>query len=188
MLFVALVFSDKLGGLTVAFGVAGAGVAFAPRDSKRRARTPRPAAPAHSPESAGARPCRVLRRDARRILRVARAAAPTAHVRTRGADRTDGTERDSRGRARQVADRSGDRLPAGPAGGIWPFVGGFWTLALARVGQLDLAWHELASRAQANRHGDWRFTAWFHGRTGTFPCANSTAIPGVVSPAWNGLR
>ena len=28
-IFVALVFSDKLGGLTVAFGVAGAGVAFA---------------------------------------------------------------------------------------------------------------------------------------------------------------
>jgi hypothetical protein len=31
LIFIALIFSDKLGGFTVAFGVAGAGVAFAPR-------------------------------------------------------------------------------------------------------------------------------------------------------------
>lgn len=50
-------------------------------------------------------------------------------------------------------------------GGLWPFVGGFWVLALAQLGRSDLAWRELASLAQVNALGDWRFTEWFHGET-----------------------
>lgn len=50
-------------------------------------------------------------------------------------------------------------------GGIWPFVGGFWTMALVRLGLTDLARSELAKLAQVNALDDWRFTEWFHGRT-----------------------
>jgi glycogen debranching enzyme len=50
-------------------------------------------------------------------------------------------------------------------GGIWPFVGGFWVLALAMLGEPDLARAELLKLARANSLGDWRFTEWFHGRT-----------------------
>ncbi|MBO9650459.1 MAG: glycoside hydrolase [Variovorax sp.] len=50
-------------------------------------------------------------------------------------------------------------------GGIWPFVGGYWVLALAQLGLRQQAWQALAHLARANAHGDWRFTEWFHGRT-----------------------
>lgn len=50
-------------------------------------------------------------------------------------------------------------------GGIWPFVGGFWVMALAQLGRPDLAWQELASLAYVNGLDGWRFTEWFHGRT-----------------------
>ena len=50
-------------------------------------------------------------------------------------------------------------------GGIWPFVGGFWVMALAQLGKWDLARSELAKVAMVNEIGDWRFTEWFHGRT-----------------------
>ena len=50
-------------------------------------------------------------------------------------------------------------------GGVWPFVGGFWVLALAQLGRSDLAWQELAALARVNALGDWRFTEWFHGQT-----------------------
>ena len=50
-------------------------------------------------------------------------------------------------------------------GGIWPFVGGFWVLALARLGLRDLAWRELARLASVNALDGWRFTEWFHGKT-----------------------
>jgi glycogen debranching enzyme len=50
-------------------------------------------------------------------------------------------------------------------GGIWPFIGGFWTMALALLGKRDLARAELAKLAAANEAADWRFTEWFHGRT-----------------------
>ena len=50
-------------------------------------------------------------------------------------------------------------------GGIWPFVGGFWVLALARLGLHELAREELQRLAAANARDDWRFTEWFHGRT-----------------------
>lgn len=50
-------------------------------------------------------------------------------------------------------------------GGIWPFVGGFWVLALIRLGLRDVAWQELERLARVNELGDWRFTEWFHGQT-----------------------
>jgi glycogen debranching enzyme len=62
-------------------------------------------------------------------------------------------------------------------GGIWPFVGGFWVMALARVGRSDLAWRELAALAHVNALDDWRFTEWFHG---------STLEPmGMAGQSWN---
>jgi len=50
-------------------------------------------------------------------------------------------------------------------GGIWLFVGGFWVLALATLGNRELARAELAKLAYANSLDGWRFTEWFHGRT-----------------------
>ena len=50
-------------------------------------------------------------------------------------------------------------------GGLWPFVGGFWVLALARLGLREQAAQALQALAAANAHDDWRFTEWFHGRT-----------------------
>ena len=50
-------------------------------------------------------------------------------------------------------------------GGIWPFIGGFWVLALAQMGKKALAEQELAKLAHVNSLDDWRFTEWFHGQT-----------------------
>lgn len=50
-------------------------------------------------------------------------------------------------------------------GGIWPFIGGFWALALAELGKKPLAEQELAKLAHVNSLDDWRFTEWFHGQT-----------------------
>ncbi len=50
-------------------------------------------------------------------------------------------------------------------GGIWPFVGGYWVMALARLGMREQAWSALTRLAQANALDNWRFTEWFHGRT-----------------------
>lgn len=50
-------------------------------------------------------------------------------------------------------------------GGIWPFVGGFWVLALAALGERAAACAALRQLALANSLDDWRFTEWFHGRT-----------------------
>jgi len=50
-------------------------------------------------------------------------------------------------------------------GGIWPFVGGFWTLALALIGREDAARQQLARLAHVNQLDGWRFTEWFHGKT-----------------------
>jgi len=50
-------------------------------------------------------------------------------------------------------------------GGLWPFVGGFWVLALARLGLREQAAQALCALARANAAHDWRFTEWFHGRT-----------------------
>ncbi len=62
-------------------------------------------------------------------------------------------------------------------GGIWPFVGGFWVMALARLGMTELARAELAKLAQVNGVDDWRFTEWFHGRT--------LAPMGMAGQSWN---
>jgi cellobiose phosphorylase len=62
-------------------------------------------------------------------------------------------------------------------GGIWPFVGGFWVMALARLGMDELAWDQLARLAQVNALDDWRFTEWFHGRT--------LAPMGMAGQTWN---
>ena len=62
-------------------------------------------------------------------------------------------------------------------GGIWPFVGGFWVVALARLGLHDLAATELGRLAGLNALGDWRFTEWFHGHT--------LAPMGMAGQSWN---
>jgi glycogen debranching enzyme len=51
-------------------------------------------------------------------------------------------------------------------GGIWPFVGGFWVLLLAMLGQTHDAWRELEKLANANAVNDWEFNEWFQGQTG----------------------
>ena len=62
-------------------------------------------------------------------------------------------------------------------GGIWPFVGGFWAIALVRLGRADLAAQALAQLAHVNALDDWRFTEWFHGRT--------LAPIGMAGQSWN---
>ncbi|UUX95092.1 amylo-alpha-1,6-glucosidase [Aquabacterium sp. J223] len=62
-------------------------------------------------------------------------------------------------------------------GGIWPFIGGFWAMALAQMGQHDLARTELSKLAQANAAADWRFSEWFHGQT--------LAPSGMPGQSWN---
>lgn len=51
-------------------------------------------------------------------------------------------------------------------GGCWPFVGGFWVMALAALGRGEQARAALARLAQANAQGNWNFTEWFHGLSG----------------------
>ncbi|HXE41372.1 MAG TPA: glycoside hydrolase 100 family protein [Azonexus sp.] len=62
-------------------------------------------------------------------------------------------------------------------GGIWPFVGGFWVLALAAAGRQPQAARELAGLARANAANGWRFTEWFHGLTGQ--------PEGMAGQSWN---
>ena len=62
-------------------------------------------------------------------------------------------------------------------GGIWPFVGGFWALALARLGLMDAARNAILSLAEVNALDDWRFTEWFHGQT--------LAPMGMAGQSWN---
>ena len=62
-------------------------------------------------------------------------------------------------------------------GGLWPFVGGFWVMALVRLGLREEAAAALERLAQANAHGDWRFTEWFHGKT--------LAPMGMPGQSWN---
>jgi glycogen debranching enzyme len=62
-------------------------------------------------------------------------------------------------------------------GGIWPFVGAFWVIALAQAGLSDEAEAELVRVAQANALGDWRFTEWLHGLT--------LAPQGMAGQSWN---
>ena len=62
-------------------------------------------------------------------------------------------------------------------GGIWPFVGGFWVMALTRLGSLGAAWRALEQLAAVNALDDWRFTEWLHGRT--------LAPMGMAGQSWN---
>ena len=62
-------------------------------------------------------------------------------------------------------------------GGIWPFVGGYWVMALARLGRVAHARAALEQLAAANAQDDWRFTEWFHGRT--------LAPMGMAGQSWN---
>ncbi|MGE0080354.1 MAG: amylo-alpha-1,6-glucosidase [Thiohalomonadaceae bacterium] len=62
-------------------------------------------------------------------------------------------------------------------GGAWPFIGGFWVLALAALGQRTQARAALAALADANRQDGWRFSEWFDGRTGM--------AQGMAGQSWN---
>ena len=62
-------------------------------------------------------------------------------------------------------------------GGIWPFIGGFWAMALAMLGKHELARAELAKVAEANAQDGWRFTEWFHGMDHT--------PMGMAGQSWN---
>jgi len=62
-------------------------------------------------------------------------------------------------------------------GGIWPFIGGFFVLALLMLGKQDLALHELVKLAHVNSLDEWRFTEWFHGK--------SLDPHGMAGQSWN---
>ena len=51
-------------------------------------------------------------------------------------------------------------------GGIWPFVGGFWVMALAALGKKHQASGQLVRLAEVNHINGWEFNEWFHGKTG----------------------
>ena len=62
-------------------------------------------------------------------------------------------------------------------GGIWPFVGGFWVMLLARLGRRQEALVELEYLARANQVNNWEFNEWFHGQSG-----EAMGMPGQ---SWN---
>jgi glycogen debranching enzyme len=62
-------------------------------------------------------------------------------------------------------------------GGVWPLIGGFWVLALMRVGNPQLARGELVQLARLNELDGWRFTEWFHGKT--------LEPKGMAGQSWN---
>lgn len=62
-------------------------------------------------------------------------------------------------------------------GGCWPFIGGFWVMALAQRGQPARARRALVALARANQVGDWAFQEWFHGQTGE--------PGGMTGQSWN---
>jgi hypothetical protein len=62
-------------------------------------------------------------------------------------------------------------------GGIWPYVGGFWTCALKKVGKEKLAKDELEKVAKSNQINNWEFNEYFHGKKGK--------PMGVKKQSWN---
>ena len=62
-------------------------------------------------------------------------------------------------------------------GGMWPFVGGFWVMVLARLGRSDAAWQALQRLAAVNALDDQRFTEWLHGR--------KLAPMGIAGQSWS---
>ena len=71
-----------------------------------------------------------------------------------------------------TSDNGGERYAF-----LWPFVGGFWVMALAQAGLLAEARAALQALAEVNARDDWRFTEWFHGRT--------LAPMGMAGQSWN---
>lgn len=54
-------------------------------------------------------------------------------------------------------------------GGIWPFIGGFYVVALVKAGRLEEAQKQLERLTELNKKGrkqEWEFNEWFHGQTG----------------------
>ncbi|ADE13649.1 conserved hypothetical protein [Nitrosococcus halophilus Nc 4] len=51
-------------------------------------------------------------------------------------------------------------------GGIWPFIGSFWVLLLARLGMGGKARKTLLKVAASHQVNEWQFNEWFHGETG----------------------
>ncbi|WP_303907409.1 amylo-alpha-1,6-glucosidase [Thiohalomonas denitrificans] len=49
-------------------------------------------------------------------------------------------------------------------GGVWPFIGGFWAMALLQLGRRSEAETALEGIAEAGRIGNWGFFEWFHGQ------------------------
>lgn len=62
-------------------------------------------------------------------------------------------------------------------GGVWPYVGCFWAMVLAREGKTVPAFRELRNIAALNRVNDWQFNEWFHGKTGS--------PMGMAGQSWN---
>jgi hypothetical protein len=62
-------------------------------------------------------------------------------------------------------------------GGIWPFVGGFWVLALAAAGRRREAHRVLLGLARASAVNDWEFNEWLHGQSGK--------PEGMAGQTWN---
>ncbi len=62
-------------------------------------------------------------------------------------------------------------------GGIWPFIGALWTVALAETGLGALARSELVALARANSLSGWAFNEWLHGKT--------LAPRGMIGQSWN---
>lgn len=62
-------------------------------------------------------------------------------------------------------------------GGIWPFIGGFWVLALARYEGRRAAANALSDLVRVNSLNNWDFNEWFDGRTGK--------AGGMAGQSWN---
>lgn len=62
-------------------------------------------------------------------------------------------------------------------GGCWPYIGGFWVLALKNLKESKLAEGELLKLAQANKINNWQFNEWLHGKTGK--------PMGMAGQSWN---
>ncbi len=62
-------------------------------------------------------------------------------------------------------------------GGIWPFVGGFWVVALYEAGLKKEAKLALEKLAETNKRGNWAFNEWFHGK--------SKRAMGKADQSWN---
>ncbi len=62
-------------------------------------------------------------------------------------------------------------------GGIWPFIGGFWILALQKAGQNDLARRELRRLAEISKKNNWEFNEWFNSK--------NFKASGMKGQSWN---